>query len=151
MIRIALAIAIAVLLAAAPAHAAVCSITAVTPVAFGSYNVFASSALLSAGSITYECTGVGASDTVILEISGTADAGTLRAMTSGAVELLYQLYVDASRTAVWGTGTGGTSVYGPTHPTDGTPTAVPVYGKVPAHQDVSAGAYSDSLLVTLQL
>ncbi len=144
-------VAAGVVLTASPAHAGVCSITSTTGVAFGSYDVFDPAPLLTAGSVTYECSGVTGSDSVILEISGASDATTPRAMTSGAHVLGYQLYLDAARTAVWGAGTGGTATYGPVHPSDGVPVAVPVYGRVPARQDVAAGTYSDTLVVTLQL
>ncbi len=122
-----------------------------TSVAFGTYNVFDAAARLSSGGIVFECSGVQPSDTVTIEISGATDATVLRGMTAGSHVLRYQLYLDAARTIVWGTGAGGTATYGPVLPADGVPTSVPIYGRVPARQDVGAGAYSDSLLVTLRL
>jgi spore coat protein U-like protein len=151
MIARALAILVALAISGADARAESCSITSVTGVVFGTYNVFDASAILSAGAVAYECSGVQPSDTVTLELSGADDASTPRAMSSGAHVLQYQLYLDAARTLVWGAGTGGTATYGPLRPADGVPTSVPVYARVPARQDAAAGAYTATLLVTLQL
>lgn len=52
---------------------------------------------------------------------------------------------------MWGNGAGGTVIYGPTLPADGTPTTVPIYGRIAPRQDARAGIYTDTVLVSLQL
>ncbi|MBA3451667.1 MAG: spore coat protein U domain-containing protein [Deltaproteobacteria bacterium] len=130
------------------AEAQVCSITAVSQVAFGTYDVFDLTPLSFAGSVTYECTDVDAADRVVIEIGGLTD-GASRSMTSANGSLAYQLYLDPARTLVWGTGAAGSSTYGPVLPGNGASTAVPIYGRVPARQDAAVGSYQDTLVVTL--
>jgi spore coat protein U-like protein len=70
----------------------------------------------------------------------------------GAERLLYNLYLDAARTIVWGDGTGGSQT-GPmvtTRGAGGTTTAY-VFGRIPAGQDVAAGVYGDTIRVTFEL
>jgi spore coat protein U-like protein len=134
----------------ATARAEVCSITSVTGVAFGAYDVFDPSPVSSAGAVTYVCTAVQPLDRVVIELDGVTDAATLRAMTAGSHTLGYQLYLDAARTLVWGTGGGGTASYGPILPSDGVSTVVPIYGALPARQDVATGSYGGTVVVTLQ-
>jgi len=56
----------------------------------------------------------------------------------------YNLYPDASYSGVWGDGTQGTvSVQG----TEG---RYPVYGRAPAYQFLSPGAYSDSVMLVVE-
>lgn len=139
-------------LAAVPGTVAAgtCSITSVSPVVFGAYDVFDPDPVDSTGAITIECSDVGVADTVRLELDGGAASGFApRTLIGGAVGLAYNLYLDAGRSAVWGDGTGGSAPYGPLRPDEGT-TTIPVYGRVPAGQDVPAGAYADTVTVTLQ-
>ena len=145
------ALVLAIVMLSSRAHAESCAITSVTGVAFGAYDVFAASPVVAAGSVTYVCTGVQATDRISIEIALAPDGTAARAMLSAGHALLYQLYLDAARTIVWGTGAAGTSVYGPAAPPNGAATAVPIYGRIPARQDVAAGAYADSIVVTLQL
>ena len=115
-------------------------------VAFGSYDVFSASPVDSAGSVTYQCS-LGVS--IIVQL-GTGSAGTFtpRTMLRVGEPLNYNLYRDAARTQVWGDGTSGTT----THTQFATvlfPTTVPVYGRVFASQNVTIGAYSDSVIATI--
>ncbi len=124
------------------AHAQTCTVS-VTPVNFGNYSPFAA-ALDSTGQVSVNCTGV-ASYTVTMN-AGIHGGGSFvgRRMSNGQSALSYQLYSDAARTMVWGDGSGGsTSVSAPSSG------ALTVYGRVPARQNVSAGAYSDTILVTI--
>lgn len=139
---------IASLLCADLAEAQVCSITAVSNVAFGTYDVFDLTPLTFAGSVTYQCDDVDPADRVVIEIGG-FDGSSPRSMTGASDTLLYQLYLDAARTLVWGTTGGGGSTYGPVLPANGTPTVVPIYGRVPARQDAAVGTYQDTVVVTL--
>jgi spore coat protein U domain-containing protein, fimbrial subunit CupE1/2/3/6 len=150
--RTVLVTAVAVLaLRAARADAGSCSLSSVVGVSFGSYNVFDAAPVSSAGSLTYVCTGVQPADRVTIELSVASEDPTLRTMSAGAHALRYQLYLDAARTIIWATGAGGTSTYGPIAPAEATPTLVPIYGLLPARQDVAAGSYHDTLTVTLLL
>ncbi len=136
---------------AALVYAGACSLSSVVGVSFGTYSVFDAAPVSSAGSLTYVCTGVQASDRVTIELSDASDAPALRTLSAGAHTLRYQLFLDAARTIIWGTGAGGTSSYGPIAPVEATPTRVPIYGLLPAHQDAPAGSYHDTVVVTLVL
>ena len=74
-------------------------------------------------------------------------ASTSRSMLNGTTQLGYELYLDSGRTTVWGntqtTGVGGTSP-GIAAKINGT-----IYGRIPAGQDVVAGNYTDTVVVTV--
>lgn len=78
--------------------------------------------------------------------NGVNAVGTTRRMRNQSSYVRYELYQDTARTKRWGntanadtyTGTGGATTI-----------VVPVYGKVPAQNDVPAGAYNDTITVTL--
>jgi spore coat protein U-like protein len=133
------------------ARAASCSFTSIVGVNFGTYQVFDTSPLDSTGSITLYCTGVQPMDLFTIEIGpGSSGSASSRYMLNGSVMLNYNLYLDASRSVIWGDGSGGTSALGPLSVADQTPTTWTVYGRIPATQNVSAGNYSDTVLVTVQ-
>ena len=115
-----------------------------TSVNFGTYDVFASSATDSTGTVTITCNGA-AHNIVVTLSTGASGAYNPRTMTSGGETLSYNLYRDAARTSIWGDGTGGTSTYTEANPPNNTPIPITVYGRVPAGQDVSAGGYSDTV------
>ena len=126
-----------------------CSFGTMVGVAFGSYDVFGTLPLDSAGSIGFSCQGVGASDTIVIDLSrGNATSFLPRQMLHGADHLSYNLFLDASRNVVWGDGTGGTSHYGPVTPPSSTVT-ISVYGRVPALQNVPVGSYGDTVVATI--
>jgi spore coat protein U-like protein len=129
---------------AAPASAW-CSIS-VSPVNFGTYNVFAGSPTDSVGQVTLFCF---LDDNVSVTISkGSSGTYNQRAMQNGTERLSYNLFRDAARTVVWGDGSGGTSTYiVPFAILTNVP--IPVYGRVPPEQDVRTGAYSDSVTVVV--
>lgn len=131
---------------APPALGANCTVST-TGVSFGTYNVFATSPLDSTGSVTYNCGG-NASIIVTLSKGGAATYNPRRMLKGGEV-LNYNLYLDASRTTIWGDGTGGTQIYSnPSVPNNASIT-VTIYGRIPAGQDVSAGSYSDTITATI--
>ena len=133
------------------AQAASCSFTTVIGVSFGTYHVFDGSPVDSTGSITLYCSGVQPTDLFTIEIGGGNSSNPAsRYLLNGAVQLGYNLYLDPSRSVIWGNGAGGTSVLGPVSLDDQTPTTWTVYGRIPAMQNVSAGSYSDSVMVTVQ-
>ena len=73
-----------------------------------------------------------------------------RAMQSGAGQLAYNLYRDASRATVWGDGTGGTGTYQMARPPRNQWVDVTVFGRIAPGQDASIGSYADSVIVTLE-
>lgn len=133
------------------AHAASCSFTTIVGVNFGTYQVFNASPLDSTGSITLYCTGVQPMDLFTIELGpGASGNASNRYMLNGAVMLNYNLYLDAPRSTIWGNGSNGTTALGPLSIDDQTPTTWTVYGRIPAMQNVPAGNYSDTVLVTVQ-
>jgi len=126
--------------------AAQCSISA-TGVAFGSYDVFTTTPTDSTGTITYRCT---LSLNVQITLSqGIAGDYNPRQLASGPKRLNYNLYRNAARTTIWGNGSGGTSVYTHFVPLLTGDIVVTVYGRIFALQDVPAGSYSDTIVVTI--
>ncbi|AJR24698.1 MULTISPECIES: spore coat U domain-containing protein [Sphingobium] len=130
-----------------------CSCSAsTTGIGFGGYDPTSPAPKDAAGSVTLSCTGlVSLAGTIDIAISpGSSGDALARQMTQGGARLNYNLYTNASRTTVWGTGSSGT----------GTVTAslngllsfsqtVSVYGRIAAGQWPQAGAYADSLIVTI--
>jgi spore coat protein U-like protein len=66
-------------------------------------------------------------------------------MSTGSDQLNYNLFVDASRVVVWGDGSGGSSTVALT----AAAADIPVYGRVPGGQNVPAGSYIDTIVVTV--
>lgn len=125
---------------ATPASAAVCILSS-TGVAFGNYNTLTSSALDGAGDISVSCDVL---SSVTVKLS--AGSGTIeqRVMTAGTAQLNYNLYTDSGRTTVWGDGITGSTVSA-----TGVLITFPVYGRIPALQNVVAGSYGDSITITV--
>jgi spore coat protein U-like protein len=109
---------------------------------FGAYDVFDNSPVDSVGNVNVACD-VTTSYTIALG----PGSGTYvnRHMLSGSNELLYNLYTDAARTIVWGDGSGSTA----TVVSSGINNNHTIYGRIPARQNVSVGAYADTVIVTL--
>ena len=62
--------------------------------------------------------------------------------------LLYNLYLDPSYSQVWGDGSGFSLYYqGISGPI---PLKLPVFGRIPAAQNVAAGQYHDSIVITVE-
>lgn len=126
-----------------------CTVSA-TGVSFGVYNILTPAPNDSTGSVVLQCS---PSDKNIRISLSTGSSGTYaaRTLTQGGNQLLYNLYQDAARTAVWGDGTGGTSVLTIANWTGGPNAAQThtIYGRMPAQQDAAAGTYSDSIVVTV--
>jgi spore coat protein U-like protein len=145
-----LAVTMCVLLSARPALAAPaadrgapCSVS-VGAIAFGAYDSFSPLPLDSTGVIELDCPPGRA--TIAL---GTGQSGTFtpRALSGpGGERLSYNLYLDATRAVVWGDGTGGT-VTAPFSTDRGR--RLTVYARVFAGQDVSAGTYADTIVLTV--
>lgn len=114
---------------------------------FGNVDPTSASAVDQTASISVLCT-KGTSFTVGLN-AGTASGATVttRRMTGGADQLGYALYRDAARTANWGN-TPGTDTPA-AQIAASTASALTVYGRIPGGQNVAAGAYTDTITVTV--
>jgi spore coat protein U-like protein len=156
--RYAIVLAAALLLQIANAQAAVtftCTVS-VTGIAFGNYNPLNATGDAAVGSWTVICNAIGNGSATVagtLTLStGFSGSYAARAMKSGTNSLLYNIYLTPSYTQILGDGTAGTFA-----PTDsGTVTAGQVYqvngnmyGFMPALQDVPAGSYVDSIVLTV--
>ena len=111
---------------------------------FGSYDVFNNAASDSTGNIDVNCpSGVG------YTIGLSAGSGTFeqRGMSIGTHTLNYNLYTGANGEFVWEDNTSsGATVSG-----SGTGSSVNhvAYGRIPPHQNVPAGSYSDTITVVI--
>jgi spore coat protein U-like protein len=157
--RFALVLTVAYLLSPIPsAQAAVtftCTVSA-TGVAFGTYNPLNAAGDSAVGSWTVICNAMGSGSATVagtLTLStGSSGSYATRTMRSGTQALQYNIYLTSGHTQVIGDGTAGTFA-----PSDsGTVTAGQVYqvtgsmyGFMPGLQDVPAGSYSDSIVVTV--
>jgi spore coat protein U-like protein len=138
------------MLFAKAACAATCSIGAVVGVAFGGYDVFRVGAIDSAGSVTYRCDDVAALDSIVIHLSrGSSSSFQPRTMLQGLHQLNYNLYLEPSRSTVWGDGSGGTGQYGPVLPPNGSSVLVNIYGRIPHLQNAHAGSYADTVVVSI--
>ena len=138
-------------LALAPglAHAIDCTVSTTAAVSFGAYNPFATSPTTTSGTLTVNCTSVVGADNIIVDLSAGGGTYAARQLAGPASYTLdYNLYLDAPRTVVWGDGTGGTSSFGPVNPPNGD-LVLPVYGLLPELQNVGAGSYADTIIVTV--
>jgi spore coat protein U-like protein len=125
---------------------AVCEITA-TDLAFGTYTAQSGTPLQGTTVLKATCTPNSTYNIGLNE--GTSPGATVnqRRMVSGTTGTLnYQLYSDASRSAIWGNTTGTDTVTG-----TGTGLAQDhtVFGQVPAAQVVPAGDYADIITVRI--
>ena len=126
-----------------------CTIINTSGVNFGAYNPLDRASVDSTGSVSFRCTGVQATDLVQVQLGrGSASSTIPRSMQYRAARLEYNLYLDAQRSLVWGDGTGGTSFYS-RRPPEGVTVSLPVYGRIPAQQQVIAGPYTDLVVVTV--
>jgi spore coat protein U-like protein len=140
---------LSLLLAAAPASAAVtCTLSTITAVAFGAYDVNAVLPRNSQGTISFTCSGGSALDTISIEIGPGSNSTSIaaRKLNNGAFLLNYNLYRDVTRLLVWGNTL--TTRYSATPP-NGSRT-LQVFGSIPALQAAASGSYGDTLTVTLQ-
>lgn len=149
---------LATLAVAAPASslaAADCAVTA-SSFSFGNYNPLDALPRDSTSTINVQCSLIGLlSLTVTYELSlstGSSASYGLRTLVGPGDPLGYQLYADAARLLIWGDGTAGTVTI-----TDGYLLGLgtvsrnyPVYGRLPAGQQVGAGTFTDSITVTLE-
>ena len=129
-----------------------CLINSASNVAFGTYDPLFGSALTASGSVVFRCT-KGTTYTVDLS-TGASGSFAARTMTNGTDTMSYNLYTTAGLVTVFGDGTAGTG-----HDTGSSGSGianivanqktVSYFGNLPAGQDRSTGAYSDTITVTI--
>ena len=125
-----------------------CRVT-VTPFNFGNYSPADSAPLDVTGRIDVTCTGSAGLFLATLSAGGSGSFAQRR-MVSGPNLMRYNFYVNASRTTVWGDGTGGSLPSGGVKTRSGRQDFnLPVYGRVFPRQAVGAGVYRDDVLVTI--
>lgn len=127
----------------AGAAQAACTV-AVTPVDFGSYSPFLNAPSDSMGQVTVNCT---EAQTYMVGMNAGLHAGgafTGRRLSNGDTYLAYQLYTDAAHTTIWGDGSGGSATV-----SRASSDVIALYGRIPAHQSVSAGTFNDTILITI--
>jgi spore coat protein U-like protein len=132
-----------------------CTVSA-TGIAFGTYNPLSPVGDSAVGSWTVICNAIGSGSATVagtLTMStGFSGSYAARTMKFGANALQYNIYLTSSHQQIIGDGTAGTFA-----PSDsGTVTAGQVYqvtgsmyGFMPPSQDVPAGNYTDSIIVTV--
>jgi spore coat protein U-like protein len=111
-------------------------------IAFGGYDPFVNENVDSVANINVTC-----DDTTSYSIALSTGSGTYetRVMTSGLHHLLYNLYIDAALTTVWGDGTGQSMTVSDTQSVAN----YTVYGRIPARQDAYVGVYNDTIVITV--
>ncbi len=135
---------------------------AVNGLVFGSYDVFNLLPTDTTGTVVITCIddgipgGLNIDVSILLSSSAISGSTANRqmAMVGGVDRLNYNLFRDAACTLVWGD-TPGLDDYAIPKvkvPKNGSITlspAVTIYGRIPEGQDVSAGSYTDSVLLTI--
>lgn len=127
-----------------------CTISPAT-LAFGSYDPNVATDRDAQGSIAVQCT-TGSTYWIGLGLGANAN-GTTRQMAGGSGERLrYELYRDAGRQTVWDNANPDAALYTYTAGTVAaglSPYSVAVYGRIPAGQIVSTGAFGDAVTMTI--
>ncbi len=123
--------------------AAACMVES-TPIVFGNYNPIRQKDLTTVGMIHYRCLGPHPRLTIGLT-AGDSGSFSARLMSHGTRSIMYNLYLDAAATEVWGDGTGGTQAYVVYSPKINTQVSIPIYGRMRGGQNVSAGGYQDNV------
>lgn len=118
--------------------AALCNISSVTNLDFGTYDpTSGANDDDGSGDVTFSCTKGTAYD---VYITGA------RTMTDGTDTLNFEMYTDAGRTTTWASaspGSTGTAA-------DNTGITQNVYGRIASGQDVQVGTYNGSVTMTVE-
>lgn len=140
----------ATLVASVATPAAACTISS-TGVAFGAYDPRATGHNNGTGTISVACpTNITAP--VVQLSTGQSGTYSTRRMSSGGWTLNYNLYTNSGRTVIWGNGTGGSqslSLSGGTVSGGQRRFSRTIYGRIPALQNVGAGSYGDTMVMTV--
>jgi len=133
-----------------------CTFSSTPGMSFGPYDDSSAAATDITTSVVVRCTRILGTNNanVVLQVGPSATSGTIatRQMGSGANRMNYNLYRDGGRSQVWGQTAGvdtvslNTGNIGNGSSADVTFT---IFGRIPALQNVNAGAYSDSVQLTV--
>ncbi|BDG07545.1 Csu type fimbrial protein [Anaeromyxobacter paludicola] len=143
--RILLAAACAAAFATAgTARAASCKVNGATAVSFARYDTFSAARQQLRSTLSYDCAPP-ASPSLTLSAGSSGNASARYMTRAGSADrLLYNVYTDAACTSVWSD-----------QPSQAIPgvgdhnQTLSFYTCVPPLQDVSAGSYADTLIVTI--
>jgi len=122
---------------------------------FGAYDYFQAGPSDVQIPFVVTCTRVGGppSTSVTVALGPSIISGTIanRQMTGGIDRLDYNIYRDATRLSVWGNTTGTDTMSQTVTLANGASGSLTftLFGRLPAAQDVRAGIYTDSVLVTV--
>lgn len=120
-----------------------------TAVGFGSVNVISGANVDATGGLSVTCTSGTAWSADAGVGAGTGATMAVRKMANGANLLNYVLYTDTARTTVWGNAADATTLKISGTGT-GSAQANTIYARVPSGQtSLPAGAYSDTVTVTV--
>jgi len=132
-------------------HAFKCSATS-TPIIFVNYDVFSTLPLDTTANVTISCTNPDSKPVQVSVSLSSGNSGSFNprqmAYAGAGLPLDYHIFLDPSRTTIWGDGTGGTGIITSTIVRNAPLNRV-IYGRAPARQNLKAGSYSDSLVVTV--
>jgi|SRR5271165_6078421 len=118
-----------------------CTVTA-NPLAFLPYDASSARPSDGAGSISFSC-----NQNVTISLSAGAGTYAQREMVgNGREKLAYNIYTDFTYATIWGDGTQGTATVALNTAKE---PLVPVPGRIPPKQTVSAGTYTDSISITI--
>lgn len=142
---------------ASEAQAPVCRVR-ITPVRFGDYDPGSNVPTDSVGNVRIRCRRQGQGQgqrRVAYTISLSAGrSGTYlpRHMVRRQRVLIYNLYTDTTHSEIWGDGSGSTSVVRDRYRLRNSRVTrnYPIYGRMPALQDVRPGRYRDTIVVTVE-
>src|SRR5438094_359813 len=134
-------------IASRSAIALVCSFNTAPALGFGNYDVFSATSRTTSQSISVSCL---VPTTMTVSIGASSTSGSIAnrqmAQAAGSGRLAYNIYRDSGFTQLWGDGTAGTT---PLTLTVVLNTSFTVYGKVDAGQNVPAGTYADTVVITI--
>ncbi len=122
----------------------VCTVSA-TDLAFGSY-ASSGRAVDSTNNVNVVCNS-GTQFALTLSTGNNTPTYTPRRMESGGNLLSYNIYTDATRSKIWGDGTGGSTGQGGLG--NGVNQQFIGYGRIPAAQSLPAGNYFDIIVATV--
>lgn len=132
------------------AEARACTVSS-PGIAFGAYDPRTAGARDGAGTISAACAPNDHAPIVALSTGGSGTY-SMRQMTGGAWDLSYNLYTTSAGTTIWGDGTGGSvsqTLSGGTVSAGQRRFSRTVYGRIPALQNVGAGSYGDTVIMTV--
>ncbi|MGE0742818.1 MAG: spore coat U domain-containing protein [Hyphomonadaceae bacterium] len=114
---------------------------------FGDYDPIALAHVDATGSLSITCTNGTDYELGLSLGDGAGASNALRYMErAGGAQLGYTLYQDALRTTLWGADPGTDTLSGVG---DGTPDPIDIFGRIPMQQTAPAGAYEDTIVVTV--